>query len=274
MSTELRATCRAVGQVALLASAASTLYSVITMVTWCVGSSEICAALWEGSSAVTMTGLHVVTALALLAWWATCRHHGRVLAQASVCLVIAYLLGWHVYGLVTDETPEAALTVGTKSVTYMLIAVAPMVLLLLSYRGRDHVELDEPSQLRWIWLLLPLVALRAGYFYLPISVSTPAVLWLAVAGGLYGVLRRSRPVPGAASWLLVSLVLTGLALPAATAERWITPASFFGDSAWLATSLWLVAVAVVGAFAAAHWARARRGRAGLPAGWTSPADAT
>lgn len=272
MSTEWRALCRAVGQLGLLVFAAPKLYSMITMVTWCLPSGT-CAGLGHSLASAV---LPIVTAIALLGWWATCRQHRRVLAQVCAGLIIAYLLEWPIYGLLTSEGTESLTALVASALTYALMTIGPMLLLLLSYRGRDQLQLDEPSRPSWIWLVLvPLVALRAVYLVLPDRAQIPAVvLWLAVAGGLYGVLRRSRPVPGAASWLPASLALTALALPDATLTRWSVPDQVWGESVWPATIDWLTATVVVGAFAAAQWVRARRGRVGPPAARTHPADAT
>lgn len=171
---------------------------------------------WFGPVAAV---LDVALGLGLL--WLTGRESraGGAVGLAWVLLLVP--LFWLVVASVGGSIADGAFVpVYVISLIVNLWTLVPAAMLIASYRG-PSLGLDERSTLGvrsvWLRLIVALPILSWGAFWatemLGMNGAATAPLLLA-AGALYGLGRRVQPLPGAADWLPVTIILLVLALPA------------------------------------------------------------
>lgn len=228
-----RATCRAVGQIALALAVGVGLAPRAQEVLRCASdvevNREVCRVLFTPPALVfTLIG-DAATALAALGLWATLRHTRVWIARACAIILAAPGPVWLVWDLLAEHDPD---TGWTRSLVGSLITlpgpVVPLLLLLTSYRPSyrhsPSPDTDEPGPSGWLSMVLgPLVLLILGVEALERAVDLPPIApWAGVlgAGLLYGLMRRRYPAAGAGHWLPATLILTALLIPEYTWLRW------------------------------------------------------
>lgn len=275
MSTATRALLRTVGQLALVLALTEGLVNNVDQLYRCVRGDELsalwCMSLFDPYVLPFTLVRFAATGLAALGWWATLRA-GRAqawIAQGCAVLLAAPGVVWLVRGLLVahDSTTSVwGMDVWVWAVGF-LARVAPLALLVLSYRGRP-LEVDEPGALGWIVsVLMPLVLLGVVYRELD-TVDLPPLMPLVTAlgaGACYGVMRRRRALPGAGRWLPATLILTAALVPEYCWlgwQAWANPTESIPGQLARDTIAWALALSTVAALAVAvaHCATAARPR--------------
>lgn len=279
-SARRRATCRAAGQIALLASLAVGLVSHAHDVIRCAGGDEmdrvVCGEMLSPDS-LPFTAMYVVTTvLAAVGLWATLRHGTARVWIARACAVglAAPVPLFVVWAALTVSDPMAGWGSPWGLVISLMGAVAPWVLLLASYPARsDRARScracsrpvpDERGVAGWLGGLAAMIGLIIAVQVIARAVELPPVAPLVQvlgAGAIYGVLRWRRPLPGAGHWLPATLILTALLIPTYTWLRWSTP--FADEFPYLSlrdTIAWALCLATVAVLGVLHWATTRRTR--------------
>lgn len=280
-SARRRATCRAVGQIALLASLAVGLVSHAQDVIRCASGEEmdrvVCGEMLTPDS-LPFTAMYVVTtALAAVGLWATLRQGTARVWTARACAVglAAPVPVFVVWAALTVSDPMAGWGNPWSLVINLVAAVAPWVLLLASYPARSHPARsyrdrsrpvpDERGVAGWLGVLAAMIGLIIAVQAIARAVELPPVAPLVQvlgAGGLYGVMRWRRPLPGAGGWLPATLILTALLIPTYTWLRWSTPfAEEFPSLGLRDTIAWALSLTTVAVLGMAQLATTRRARA-------------
>lgn len=270
MSTATRGLFRTVGQLALVLALTEGLVNNVDQLYRCVRGDELsplwCMSLFDPHVLpFTIVGF-AATGLAALGWWATLRA-GRArawIAQGCAVLLAAPGAVWLVRGLVIAHdtaTSVWGMCVWVWAVGFLARAV-PLVLLVLSYRGRP-LNVDEPGALCWIVSVpAPSVLLGVVYHELDTVVDLPPLTPLITAlcaGACYAVMRRRRALPGAGRWLPATLILTALLVPEYCwlgSQGWANPTEAIPAQLARDTIAWAVALSTVAVLAVAV---ARRG---------------
>jgi hypothetical protein len=276
-SARRRATCRAVGQIALIVTLAVGLVSHAQDVIRCVSPDEMDRAVcgWLVTrDALPFTAMGVLTmVLAAVGLWATLRHSAGRVWTARACAVglAAPMLVVLVWALVTEPDSLAGWGNPWGTVVSLEAAVAPWALLAASYhRARSHqagstpVVADERGVAGWLGVLVSVIGLIVAIQALERAVELPPIgplVYMLAAGAGYGVLRWLRPLPGAGHWLPATLILTVLLVPTYTWLRWAIPyTDGFPSEIARVTIAWALTLTSVAVLGVLHLARSRRSR--------------
>ena len=226
MSTELRKTCRATGQVGVLVS---TVESLVWLATTMRNIRDY--DLMSGSLGHLFLIFLIVSALGLplgfIVFWASAQEHrGRLVVVFSGALALCHLLKlgliqWMAGGLAFSSFAGIA-----NLFVSALLLVGPLALVVHSFRG-GLVGIEEGSVLSarspWIYaFVLPLLGFESLCAWLLWDTVAPelSVATIVVVGALYALTRRLGPVPGVASWLSAMTLLGLLAVPSYLLELW------------------------------------------------------
>lgn len=209
---------RAVGRVTLLVIVAGGVWSFGAQVAACAGGHGGCAAPSAGWVAFQLWR-SLFPIAALVAFHASLRpRRARRAVSAAVSLLVLELalpIFWAARSSPAAEVARDALWAWALDEVWLIVGVG---MFAASYRRpRTPVETSAPlgesvSGRLWVaYVLAPLIATL--WLWAALTPLSPNVGVLLVAGGLYGLLHRHRPVPAAASWASVTLTLLLLAIP-------------------------------------------------------------
>jgi hypothetical protein len=208
---------------------------------------------------------------ALVAFWASGSQSRRRTALTAAWLMWAAGLIWTsvavalTYGSVPGELGDATSWNNTISMIWPLSMVS---FLQGSYRGptprleEDNLEEDNTAPYPRPWWRVAVVLFVAGAAANVLDgtlfVGQTVELLVLLAGGLgYGWMRRRRPLPGAADWRNVTVLVAAPVLPAVVFDL----ATSHGPAGvWFTVARWSVAALAAIGFAAVTTAALRRRR--------------
>lgn len=264
LGTNPAALMRAIGQLALMVTAAVGLWSIVALVIVCVPEPDaVCASPSPKWILLHLTRSLIVVA-ALVAFRATTRRdRARVAVAGAVAIVVLELVMPIFWITVAPEgqLPRALLVGWALDEAWVLVG---MGLLLASYSRRTPAPAETVAVLeqarRGSWwlgtLALLFVVVWLCALVSPVSPNTAVML---IAATLYGLLHQVRPVPGAVSPTTVALTFIPLGLPH---QAHVVAA--YGDFGLIEPKL-MLAIAAASWVALASWQLYRTQRPAPPA---------